>query len=592
MKNKNNGKKIFVIFLAIFTIGNITQAVGLHNSENNEINKSEINLDSEWVVMIMLNGDNLLSAAQQQLLNQLQNIGATEEVKISILYDSNTDGDTKLYYLEDTTLVEQSWPSESNMADPDTMVEFVEKVKNDLPAQKYSLLISTNRGSGWQGILWDDTNGNNRQVTMPELYDALSEITNNGAEKLDVIGIETCMTGMTEVAYQIRSFADYFVAFEDCALAAYPPYSWPYIEPLTDLKNNPSMSPEDFATNFLNYFTPKNFPASRIITVLTVTNLNEIEEFASLYNELADYLIANIDEYRDEIDDAISNTRLLGRLWYIDYYLDPVNFLDLLLIDTQEFNDIKNDITQQYNSAVVECDHIENDPVCGLSLYIPRRRADYDRSFRFDELLSSYEETLFAQDTHWDEFLKEFLDLEGNTPPNTPSIDGPSRGVPGTEYEFTISAEDIDNDDLYYYVDWGDGITSGWIGPHESGEQIEIEHEWSIEGSYEVKVKAADSDDSNWETLSLRIPKNKMSNFLSTWVILAGKISDIETDPNGRFRFLPLNVLYISHNSEEGFSFSVLKETYGGFPCCGYIDKSEFYGMLRSNFIAGIWMIE
>jgi len=585
-------KKIIIIIVTIFMIGNITVAFEIKNDEYNEINYSKVNINSEWVVMIFLNGDNLLSAAQQQLLNQISEIGSTEDVKIAILHDSNTDGDTKLYYLEETTLIEQNWPAESNMADANTLVDFVVKVKNDLPAQKYSLLISTNRGSGWQGILWDDTNGDNKQITMPELYGALNEITDGGSDKIDVIGIETCMAGMTEVAYQIRSFADYFVAFEDCAIAGYPPYSWPYIEPLTDLTNNPDMSAEDFATNFLNYFEPRNFPMSRILTVLAVTNLNEIEGLVGLYNELSDYFINNIDECRDEIYDAISNTRLLGLLWYIDYYLDPVNFLELLSIDTPEFNTIKNDIVEQYNSVVIACDHTDTDTVCGLSLYIPRRRADYDRSFRFDELLSSYEETLFAQDTQWDEFLKEFLDLEGNNPPEAPIIDGPSRGVPETEYEFTISTEDIDNDDVYYFIDWGDGTTSGWIGPHESGEEISVEYEWSEEGTYDVRVKAADSDESDWGTISIRIPKNKMPFDSSPWAVLIGRISDIENDPNGRFRFLPLKVLYVNYDSEEGYSYSILEETYGGFPCCGYIDPSEFYGMIRSNFIFGIWVID
>ena len=96
---------------------------------------------------------------------------------------------------------------------------------------------------------------------------------------------------------------------------------------------------------------------------------------------------------------------------HIDFYIDPVHFLELLTITDTEYVTLKQAVIDAYDQAVIACDHLEDDPVCGLSLHIPRRKVDYDRSFRFDELLSSYEELEFTKQTEWDEFLKIFLDI-------------------------------------------------------------------------------------------------------------------------------------------------------------------------------------
>jgi hypothetical protein len=39
-------------------------------------------------------------------------------------------------------------------------------------------------------------------------------------------------------------------------------------------------------------------------------------------------------------------------------------------------------------------------------------------------------------------------------------------------------------------IDWGDGTSSGWIGPYNPGETINISHVWTIEGTYQITGKA------------------------------------------------------------------------------------------------------
>lgn len=108
-----------------------------------------------------------------------------------------------------------------------------------------------------------------------------------------------------------------------------------------------------------------------------------------------------------------------------------------------------------------------------------------------------------------------------NNPPNRPSISGPNNGKSGESYSYVISATDPDGDDLSYFIDWGDGSNSGWMGPNPSGDEITVTHTWSFSGTYTIKVKAKDTDgsESNWATLEVTMPKNKAYYFsISKWL--------------------------------------------------------------------------
>jgi len=55
-----------------------------------------------------------------------------------------------------------------------------------------------------------------------------------------------------------------------------------------------------------------------------------------------------------------------------------------------------------------------------------------------------------ANDTGFYGYLYAFGPGEGNNPPNTPTIDGPSGGKTGEEYSYSISTTDPDDDNIFY----------------------------------------------------------------------------------------------------------------------------------------------
>jgi len=98
---------------------------------------------------------------------------------------------------------------------------------------------------------------------------------------------------------------------------------------------------------------------------------------------------------------------------------------------------------------------------------------------------------------------------KANTPPNIPVISGEKRGKPGEEYQYNFTTSDIDQDNVYYYVNWSDNTSNQLVGPYHSGEETTLSHIWSEKGTYTLKVKARDiyGAESDYATLDIKMPK-------------------------------------------------------------------------------------
>jgi hypothetical protein len=93
--------------------------------------------------------------------------------------------------------------------------------------------------------------------------------------------------------------------------------------------------------------------------------------------------------------------------------------------------------------------------------------------------------------------------------PDPPS--GPASGKPGVEYLFSAITTDADDDRISYYFSWGDGTYSDWVGPYNSGEMACARKTWDEQGTYEVKVKAKDSQgqETDWsDPMEVIMPKS------------------------------------------------------------------------------------
>jgi len=124
-----------------------------------------------------------------------------------------------------------------------------------------------------------------------------------------------------------------------------------------------------------------------------------------------------------------------------------------------------------------------------------------------------------AKDIHgaesdWSDPYKIIIE---NNPPQTPNIDGPSSGLAGISYNFTFNSIDLDGNDVYFYILWGDGYVEKWVGPFYSGEDFEIAHTYSNKKTYKIEAKARDTfgDESLIAIHEINIPRTRVTfNFL------------------------------------------------------------------------------
>lgn len=418
---------------------------------------------ANWTVMMYLACDtSLRSRLIDFYIGIFTSIGSDNDFNIVALIDGVNIGDTSYYYVEKGLLVPLTWyESESNMASPENFERFLELTMYNYPADHYALFTLADYGSGWQGIFSDTSGGGGPDswslITMPEVSDVLKKVTNNGTGKIDFYGIDVCIPGTVEVAYQIAPYVDYMVANQEHGFEGFFSdegflIGWNYSYYLQELKDNPDMMPEQFATLVVESFqpgtltqkifnvitAPKWYPVNKYHVTLSATNLSRIDLVKNAVNTLAANLTKNLKDVKHEIKATRSKTREYGKLyrkfWRLprilyglsleplsyDCFIDLYDFVNKLKNETEN-QEIKNacyGVMDAINTTIMANKVVPTDPSHGLSIYFPELRCLYDQSIwrtiggkNFRKIPSPYGALYFTEDTTWDEFLKEYLNI-------------------------------------------------------------------------------------------------------------------------------------------------------------------------------------
>ena len=163
-----------------------------------------------------------------------------------------------------------------------------------------------------------------------------------------------------------------------------------------------------------------------------------------------------------------------------------------------------------------------------------------------------YNYTIFVKDNLGNSAksgVYHFTIYSANLPPATPSQpSGPASGFSGSSYIYSSVTTDPDGDNIYYFFDWGDNTTSGWVGPYASGSSGSASHSWSSPGTYYVKVKAKDVHDaeSGWSSSLTVVIQSPNAHPITTcslnpptpngkngWYISQVNVTLNATDPEG-----------------------------------------------------------
>lgn len=371
----------------------------------------------EWTVMVYLDADNNLESAGIDDINEMEMVGSSADVNIVIqvdriprsVLDANNEGsdddisngnwtNTRRYYItqdyDPYTINSQliSELGELNMGSPQTLIDFATWAVTNYPAKKY-LLVIWNHGGGFRSkelskdIAWDDTSGGDK-ITMPELEYALSAISIQMGKNVDIVGMDACLMAMTEVAYQIKDYADILVTSEENE----PNDGWPYDTILGQLVSYPTMTPNQLATDIVDSYV-FSYTASDNVTQSAI----DLSYMNTLAGQLSTLALAIMS-------DTLTPTVSYINAAYFSQYYNDYDFIGLYDFCNQlatysnslEVKNIASNIQQTLNYAVLRWGYngYEVNKSRGLSIYFPHTYYD-----------TYYNNTNFSQDTFWDEML-------------------------------------------------------------------------------------------------------------------------------------------------------------------------------------------
>lgn len=231
-----------------------------------------------WLVMAYQDADD--QALERDIfidLNEMERIGSTDQVRIVSQIDSyrggfSGDGDWHsarrylVLYDDDLNRVGSELLAELgevNMADGDTLVDFVTWAVQAYPSDHYVLLMS-DHGMGWPGGWSDPAPGGRDRGSAPlisqaredsiylsELDDALAKIqANTGIDKFELIGLDACLMSQLEVYTALQPYARYAVASEETE----PGLGWAYSAFLSLLVYDPSIDTAQLAANIVETY--------------------------------------------------------------------------------------------------------------------------------------------------------------------------------------------------------------------------------------------------------------------------------------------------------------------------------------------------
>ena len=102
-------------------------------------------------------------------------------------------------------------------------------------------------------------------------------------------------------------------------------------------------------------------------------------------------------------------------------YIDLYDFIEKFKNKTSnvEIQNSCEQVMKDLNTTIIKNNVLSIDPSHGLSIYFPDVRCIYNQHLHrtiggknFRKIPSPYEYIFFSQNTHWDEFLKAYLNIE------------------------------------------------------------------------------------------------------------------------------------------------------------------------------------
>lgn len=402
-----------------------------------------------WTVMVYMAGDNNLSGALLNDLREMEAVGSSDSVKVVVQIDT-FGGTAKRYLVKKgkSQLIEDL--GEQNMAEPQTLRDFVVWAKGWYPSSRYALILSSH-GDGLakrnpyytrertQGkILEDDTDGVRCCLSNTLVRQALED----AGVFFDLLGFDASQMGQIETAYEFRNVADILVFSQETGQAN----GWDYTAILRALNNDPvamrgeelaDVVVESYKSFYENIYYPREGTPDfwKYLTISSIRIGNSIHELSMEIDELSGLLIEGLsgkDATTHEIllsaiAEARDNTQELNSLYVPYIYVDLFGLMENLRVSLKKRdagdtplllkeveNKVESIIAMKDDVILSEYNGVARPGASGLSLTFFRLPDAqlypdyYEISRLFDPYTGEGDQVQFFHDFRWDAFLQTY----------------------------------------------------------------------------------------------------------------------------------------------------------------------------------------
>lgn len=249
-------------------------------------------------------------------------------------------------------------------------------------------------------------------LTNQAMINAFEKTKNSVLEssKIDIISFDACRMAMIEIGYQLSDFADYLIGSQDCELKD----GCDYFSLIKNLSSN--KSPKDIAKSIVfdyeNYYKPRGACGRYTQSALDLKEINLlVNNLDSLVKEFLKVQNSHDHNLNKVLKEAITNSRkVMPEFCKMPSYIDIYSFYITLKENLFKVNKDSNfdEIIKTLDSGINIIKQIVVASVAGfksahshgISIYYP---------FEYQEC--SYAKCMFAQNSLWIKFLKEFANL-------------------------------------------------------------------------------------------------------------------------------------------------------------------------------------
>ncbi len=468
----------------------------------------DLDSENDWTVLIYFAADNDLENTVEILLSDLEEINnSEEEISIVVMIDKLSSEGAWIYEIVNNKRSLIMSFEEKNSANPDTLEDFIQYVKENYPSEK-TMLSLKNHGYGWRGICLDETN-DNLIMNTDGLVNSLK------GNEIDILLLDGESMASFEVAYELRNVVSYMVAPE----SSIPSDGMPYDKIIQTLIQNSGINPAEFAENIIDiYYTEYILHDCFAISAFNMSNIDIVgEAFSKVTNTLND----KMGQYRNIVAPARDHSLLGpdGVIASTNYMVDVYTFFnDLQLIPDPNLQNAIQEFEKIYNGSLIAEAHSRHfrDIPHGLNLWFPPTLIKYesegatlDGQFIYHDC-----ELDITTDSHWVKCLMDYY------------------GVLPESFKLTTDADSPD-DDGFYILSWTDSVKADTYSIYsyhnkiiELNESLSLIQSDLTSNSYNIEnsqngaiyyVIAAYNEYgyiiSNCECVSVEIPPNEGDNY-------------------------------------------------------------------------------